>query len=117
MAAASPEGEELVFSIMEAGELCGEVALFADAPRTGTVVALEESELLVFHRRDFFAFLERHPRAALHVAKVQARRLLRLSERVEDSRFLNLPGRLSKLLLSLLERFQRPGRTARPRST
>jgi len=105
--ASSPEGEDVVFSIMEPGELIGEVALFAKSPRSGTVVALEDSELLVFHRRDFMPFLERHPRTALKVSEFLASRIVRLSERVEDHRFLNLPGRLSKLLLSLAERFSR----------
>lgn len=105
--ASSPEGEDVVFSIMQPGEVIGEVALFAKCPRSGTVVALEDSELLVFHRRDFMPFLERHPRTALKVSEVLAARIARLSERVEDHRFLNLPGRLSKLLLSLADRFSR----------
>ncbi len=110
VAASSPDGEDVVFSIMEPGELVGEVALFAETPRTGTVIALEASELIVFHRRDFMPFLERHPKTAIKMAQVLARRLFRLSERVEDSRFLNLPGRLSKLLLSLADRFAIEGK-------
>ncbi|MBW2241924.1 MAG: Crp/Fnr family transcriptional regulator [Deltaproteobacteria bacterium] len=104
----SPEGEDVVFSIMERGESIGEVALFASSPRTGTVTTLDPSELFVIQKQDFVRFLRTHPDATLSVLETLAGRLLRLSERVEDSRFLNLPGRLAKLLLSLERRFSRP---------
>ncbi len=109
--ATSAEGEEVILSIMEPHETIGEVALFASSPRTGTVTALEPCELLVLHRRDLMRFLKARPEVTLHVLEILAGRLLRLSERVEDTRFLNLPGRLAKQLLRLAGRFSRPAET------
>ncbi len=101
----SPEGNDMVLSIMQTGELCGEVALLRGSRRTATMVAMEATEVLVVDRRDFFDFLRRHPEASIHVLGALADRLANLSDKIEDYQFLNLPNRLAKCLLNLAERF------------
>lgn len=103
--AAGADGKEVVFGLMGPGEVIGEIALFDSRPRTGTVVAMEEAELLALHRRDLIPFLERRPRVAIHFAEVLAGRLRRLSELMEDTLFRTLPSRLAKRLLSLAESY------------
>jgi CRP/FNR family cyclic AMP-dependent transcriptional regulator len=76
-------------------------------PRSATISALERCELLVIHRDDFFRHLEKSPRVAIKLLAVLARRLRRLSERVEDATFLEVPGRLAKQLLRLAEKYGR----------
>ncbi len=107
-AAAGAEGKEVVFSIMGPGEVIGEIALLDSKPRSATVEAMEPSELLTLHRRDFLPVLERHPRVALQLATVLAGRLRRLSELTEDTLFLTLPSRLAKKLLSLAAEYGKP---------
>ena len=62
---------------------------------------------MILHRNELFHFLERNPTAAIKLLAVLARRLRRLSERVEDSAFLEVPGRLAKALLRLAQRYGR----------
>jgi CRP-like cAMP-binding protein len=97
----SAEGDDVVFSIMAPGEVCGELALLSGGRRTATITAIDESEVIVLDRREFLPFLRRHPEAAIKLLEVLAERQLRLSELVEDTAFLNLPARLAKKLLSL----------------
>jgi CRP-like cAMP-binding protein len=97
----SVQADEIVFSILSAGDVFGEISLFAGTPRTATIIALEPCELLAIHRRELFALLERHPKTALFLLCVVAARLVRLSELVEDTHFLSLPLRLAKKLSSL----------------
>jgi len=97
----SAEGDDVVFSIMAPGEVCGELALLSGGKRTATITAIEESELIVLDRREFLPFLKRNPEAAIKLLEVLAERQLRLSELVEDTTFLNLPARLAKKLVSL----------------
>jgi len=106
--AAGLDGKEVVFSIMGPGEVIGEIALLDSKPRSATVEAMEASELLTLHRRDFLPVLERHPRVALQLAAVLAGRLRRLSELTEDTLFLTLPSRLAKKLLSLAAEYGKP---------
>jgi CRP-like cAMP-binding protein len=95
----SEEGDDVVFSIMGTGELVGEIGFLGSPTRTATVSAITQSELLGIDRRDFLAFLKTHPEAALKLMTVLAERVIRISELVEDTLFLNLPVRLAKKLV------------------
>lgn len=97
----SAEGDDVVFSIMAPGEVCGELALLSGGRRTATITAIDESELIVLDRREFLPFMRAHPEVAIKLLEVLAERQLRLSELVEDTTFLNLPARLAKKLVSL----------------
>jgi len=99
--AAGKDGRELVFGVMGPGDVIGEIAVVDSDPRSASVVALERSELLTLHRRELIPFLERHPKVAIGLAVVLARRLRRLSAYAEDSVFLPLPARMAKTLLAL----------------
>ena len=103
----SAEGDDIVFGIMDPGEVFGELALLADTGgvRTATVVAMDDCELLVLDRREFVPFLRAHPDAAIRLLETLAERLRRISEFVEDTMFLNLPSRLAKKLLALAEAY------------
>ena len=95
----SSEGDDLMFCIVDPGEVVGEVGLLADRPRTATVAAIKQSDLIVINRRDFAALLRTRPEVAFELLTVLARRLARVSEFVEDTHFLNLPVRLAKKLI------------------
>lgn len=96
----SESGDDVVFNLVTAGEVIGEIAALCRAERTATVVALGDCELLAIDRRDLFAFLRAHPDASLELMQVLARRVRSLSELVEDTLFLNLPVRLAKKLVA-----------------
>ncbi len=97
----SSEGKEAVLAILGRGEVLGEMALIDGKERSADATALEPSEALSIHRRDFIPFLERNPAICLHLLGVMSDRLRRTSEMVEDWSFLDLPGRLAKTLLDL----------------
>ena len=103
----SSSGDDIVFSIMGPGEMFGELALLRGGKRTAAVVAIRDSELIVIDRRELFPFLRRHPDAALKLLEVLAARVERLSAKVEDKTFLNLPQRLAKCLIELSARWAR----------
>jgi CRP/FNR family transcriptional regulator, cyclic AMP receptor protein len=94
----SQSGDDVVFSIMGPGEVFGEVALLSDHPRTATVRALDDCDVLLLDRRDFLAFLGKSPDVGIKMLEVLSDRLQSVSEFVEDTHFLNLPVRLAKKL-------------------
>src|ERR1700694_5569383 len=53
----SPEGKEIILSMLEAGDFFGEMALVDDEPRSATVIALEPLEVLTIWRSDFLQIL------------------------------------------------------------
>ena len=101
----SAEGDDVVFSILGPREVFGEVALLGASPRTATVSAIEDCQLLVIDRRDFMSFLTTNPEVSVKLLSVLAIRLKLISELVEDTLFLNLPLRLAKKLMSLSRTF------------
>ena len=106
--AQSADGTDVVFGIMDPGEVCGEMALLAGGTRTATAVAIEPSELLGLDRRDFLALLRSRPQLSVRLLQVLAERLRRISEFVEDTVFLDLPTRLAKKLLALANSYGKP---------
>jgi len=59
---------------------------------------------MVIERRDFLSLVRSQPEIALKLLEVLCARVRHTSEQVEDVLFLDLPGRLAKILLQLTER-------------
>ena len=83
---------KMMFGLVGAGEVIGEIALLDGQARSATVTAVEATELLTLHRRELTPFLETNPRAAIELAGVLAARVRKLSDRAEDRQTMPLPG-------------------------
>jgi CRP-like cAMP-binding protein len=105
VATTSSEGDELLFAILDEGEVVGELPMLTGGTRTASVIALESSELLALSRRDFLRYLREQPESAVELMVVLAERLVRINEFAEDALFLALPARLAKKLLYLADRY------------
>jgi CRP/FNR family transcriptional regulator, cyclic AMP receptor protein len=57
------------------GDFFGEMALFEGFPRSATVKAIEDSEVLAMTRWDFMAEMKNHPEIAVAMLPVLVRRL------------------------------------------
>ncbi len=58
-------GQKIVLTVVEAGEIFGELALLDQGARTATAVALEDTELLELDRDDLLMLFKKAPDAAL----------------------------------------------------
>ncbi len=96
-------GQEALVAIMRTGDHFGELALFDGSPRSASATALEDTRAALLARDDFLAFLETHPAAVRVVLDALARTIRRLSDRVEDLIFLDVPSRVAKYLLDLAQ--------------
>lgn len=105
VSSSNADGRDTVLGIMSDGEVFGEVALLDGGTRSATCSAVEPCELLVIARAQFFAMLEEAPGIAIHLLQVLSRRLRRLSQRSEDTAFLEVPARLARCVLDLAARF------------
>ena len=54
----SDEGKEIIFNIINAGEIFGEIAVLDGEERSADATAMNDCELLVLNRRDFLHLLE-----------------------------------------------------------
>ena len=70
------DGKFFLDGLVAAGETVGELGLIVDQPRSATVRALRDSELLRLSRRGFTALIEHHPEAMLQCARLAVQRLI-----------------------------------------
>ena len=96
-----------MLAILGPGDFFGEMALLDDSPRSATAVALEPTETWTLHRGEFMTYLSDNPDFTLHVLKTLARHIRRLNTQLADIFFLDLPGRLARVLLNLAEQYGR----------
>lgn len=69
------DGEEL--GQLKGGDFFGELALIEEHPRSATVVAVDETDCLLFPAWEFTALLEEHPEIAVPIMKAMIARLHR----------------------------------------
>src|ERR1700730_7521274 len=103
MVVESPEGKELILNMHGPGEFFGEVALLDGEGRSATAIAREASQLFFLGRAEFLAFLRQRPDAMIRIIAFLCGRLRRATNLVEVSAFLNVPNRLAKQLIALIE--------------
>lgn len=96
----SPEGREMVLSIVRAGESFNDVPAFDGGPNPVSASALEAVTVYIIPRETLLALLAGCP-AAVDIINVLAGRLRHLTKMVEDLSFRSVTSRLAKLLLEL----------------
>ncbi len=103
----SPEGKEAILSLLEPGEVFGEMSLLDEGPRSATVTTMEVCRFLVIRRQDFLHFLEQQPKVALKLLAALSQRLRATNDMVGNLSFLNLSARLARILLNLGQQYGR----------
>ncbi|MCE5249188.1 Crp/Fnr family transcriptional regulator [bacterium] len=96
-------GKEVIFSILGEGDFFGEMSLLDGKPRSASVISMEDSELQLIRRCDFYRLLENHPHIALKLLEELASRLRKADERIESLALLDVTGRVAGILMQLAE--------------
>jgi CRP-like cAMP-binding protein len=99
----SDRGDDLVFTVLGAGDVLGELSMIDGLPRSATVSALDPSVVLLLPESAVRAVLLQSPDALLTVAHQLAEQVRRLTGSAADLVFLDLPRRLAKLVLTHIE--------------
>jgi CRP-like cAMP-binding protein len=94
----SAEGKEQILSIVRPGESFNDVPVFDGGPNPTSARAMGPVLLYVVKRNDMEALLGNHPRIALNVIKVLARRVRQLVSLAEDLSFRHVISRVAKIL-------------------
>lgn len=97
----SEDGSELIVGILEAPAVFGEVAVGDGGMRSAGIEVTKPARALVLSRGQFFAALGEHPPLAEAYICMLVSMVRRLQDRTEGLVFLDLQGRVAKLLLEL----------------
>jgi CRP/FNR family transcriptional regulator, cyclic AMP receptor protein len=97
------DGKDAVFNMLHKGAIFGEIALLDGNPRTADATAATDCELFVIERRDFLPLMREEPDIALRIIEILCSKLRRTTEQAEEVMFLDLPSRLAKALMRLVD--------------
>jgi CRP/FNR family transcriptional regulator, cyclic AMP receptor protein len=100
----SGRGDEMVLNIMGPKEVFGELALLDGSPRSASVIALKSTSVFMLSRTRLLELMSDNPGLADEFLKLIGGRIRKLTEQAGDLAFLDLGGRLAKLLLQLSAR-------------
>ena len=99
----SERGGEMVLATLRPPEALGEVSLLDGGPRSASASALEPVVVLAVARSTLLDLIEREHAVADAVLRASARLLRRLTGKAADLVFLDLEGRVAKLLVDMAE--------------
>lgn len=98
-------GQEVVIALHRGGDVFGEISLFDEGARSATVTAMTETVAFALANHDFMDVLRGNPDAMRQLLALLATRIRRSTGHIEDLVFLDLPGRVAKLLIDQSELF------------
>jgi CRP-like cAMP-binding protein len=101
----SGSGAERIIAILGEGAIVGELAVLDGLPRSATVLALRDSELLFVSKVKFDQYAHNHPGLYQHLLMLLASRLRDTNDVIAAESFLPLRGRVAVTLLDLAEHF------------
>ena len=99
----SPDGEEMVLSVVGPSGVFGELALIHRGQRSASARALEKTRLVSLEQEAFIGLLAEHPEMTRTVLSALGDLLESTLTQVADLVFLDLPGRVAKVLLRIAE--------------
>ncbi|MFG1997568.1 Crp/Fnr family transcriptional regulator [Spirillospora sp. NPDC048911] len=98
---ATPHGDEVVLDTLGSAETFGELSVLDGGPRSASIVVVETAWLFSLSRAQLLALMHDHPAVADEFLHGLGALVRRLTERTADMAFLDLGGRLAKVLLHL----------------
>ncbi|MBF9018839.1 MULTISPECIES: Crp/Fnr family transcriptional regulator [unclassified Oceanispirochaeta] len=94
---------EKTIDILQPGEFFGEMALLEEAPRSATIIAVEETKLLEFNRENFEILMQGNPQIALKLLKLFAKRIYDQKRRFQILTLEDVLARVADVFLMLSE--------------
>ncbi len=97
------DGREVILSILGPSDIFGEMALLDGEARSASVVALDDAELFVIHRKDFLGLLHEYPSIAISLLKHLTQRLRRADALIKSLSLKDAYHRVGYVLLQFAD--------------
>ena len=97
----SDDGREIILAMLSDSDFFGEMSLLDNEPRSATAIALQETEMVVFHQRDFLSIVEKRPRVLINLLSVLSSRLRKANQQIGNLALHDVYGRVARILLEM----------------
>lgn len=101
---ASERGDEMVLATLGQDEVLGEISVIDQGPRSASAVAVQPTTALVINRPALLTAMQHSPALLDALLRTLGAMVRRLTEQASDLVFLDLGGRVAKLLVQRAER-------------
>ena len=101
----SPDGKEKVITILQSGDILGEISLFDEDPHPLTAEVIEEAKLMILPWNGLEKIIMERPRLALKIIEAMSKKTRLLTSQIRDLVFQDAAGRLASLLVRFGEDF------------
>lgn len=95
------DGEECIYTVLDARSFFGEMSLLDEQPRSASVVALAECQLYILSKIAFFRMLELFPLVSIALLRSMSTRLREVNQQITNSAFMTTPERIRNYLHNL----------------
>lgn len=96
--ASDEDGNQTIFSFLGTGDFFGELSLLDDAPRSASVITVEDSRLLQLSHSHFNEFIQDYPQICQPIFKSLTSRIREMDQTICDLTSLDIYGRLVHVL-------------------
>ena len=103
VASFSEKGKEIIFSILGEGDFFGDMSLLDGKSRSASVIAIDDTEMQLIRRADFYNLLEQYPHIAIKLLEELVSRIRKTDNLVGSLALLDVAGRVAGILLQLAE--------------
>jgi CRP/FNR family transcriptional regulator len=103
----SAEGKEKVLTILQEGDIFGELSLFDEDPHPLTAEVLDDARLLIIPWQEMEKIIMERPSMAIKIIEALSKKTRLLTSQVRELVFQDAAGRLASLLSRLAEDFGR----------
>jgi CRP/FNR family transcriptional regulator, cyclic AMP receptor protein len=100
----TPDGKENIITLINPGEVFGEMAYLEEGMRTDFAITIEPSLICAINNNDLSEFINKNPSLNLKLVKLIGLKLKSFSERIEDLVFKDANQRVISFLLRIIEK-------------
>jgi len=100
----SDTGKNVVLEVISKGEMFAQVAVFDGGPYPATAEAMENCEVMMIRRRDFFSLLEKYPVIATKIIAVLGKRLREAHDTIRYLAVERVERRIAGLLIKMADK-------------
>lgn len=101
----SPDGKEKVMTILQSGDILGEISLFDEDPHPLTAEVIEDAKLMILPWHNLENIIKDRPKLALKIIEALSKKTRLLTSQVRELVFQDAAGRLASLLMRFADDF------------